>query len=101
VDQVAVRAALRCSAAETRPEDGTSALCGVFDELSFAARRKARADAEVACIRRPSTLKESLKSTFALELALARARDHVRAELRLLGTVTTVHPEPVRLRACG
>jgi hypothetical protein len=52
--------------------------------LAAAAASKARADSEAAVSRRPSTMKATLKSTFALE----RARQHVLAELRLVAYLT-------------
>ncbi|MCW2572827.1 MAG: hypothetical protein JWO88_2885 [Frankiales bacterium] len=101
MDQLAVRAALRFPTAGPPIDDRPAPLPVALQELSFAARRKARADAEAARCRRPSTLKARLKATVAFELALEHARGHVRAELRLLDAFATVGQEPVRLRACG
>ena len=61
-----------------------------------ASARKARADAEASIARRPSTMKAVLTTTMALE----RARQHMIAELRLVGELTET-PPPVHLRLCS
>ena len=82
MDIALVRAALR-SAELPRSDRITAALA----DLAVATARLARAEAEATISRRPSTLKATLKSTLAFE----RARQHVLAELRLVGQLTETH----------
>jgi hypothetical protein len=78
------------------PDGEPSALRSAVAAYAAASERKERADVEAAAVRRPSTMKASLKSTMALE----RARQHVIAELRLVGHVTEL-PPPAQLRLCS
>jgi hypothetical protein len=71
----------------------SSSLLAAITAFTVASERKARADAEAAIARRPSTFKASLKSTMALE----RARRHLTAELRLVGLLTDDADPTLRL----
>ena len=93
-----LRAALRDAATSpsAAEEDAPPAVEHALAIYAVARERKARADAEAALARRPSTLKAALKSTIALE----RARQHMVAELRLVGRLSEP-PPPVYLRLCS
>ena len=93
MELAALRAALRAPA--PAPETEPTSLRQAVAAYAAANERKERADAEAAVARRPSTMKAALKSTMALE----HARQHMIAELRLVGQLT--EPPPVRLRLCG
>lgn len=96
MDIAALRAALRTPESPLETRATGSALAEALEDLTYASRRLAIAEAEAATARRASTLKATLKSAMAVE----RARQHVLAELRLLCS-GTAEPEPPRLRICG
>jgi hypothetical protein len=104
MDIAAVRDALRVPEPRGQLPD-PDALVSALVGFAAAAARLARAETEAAVARRPSTLKATLKSTIALE----RARQHVLAELRLIGYLTETMQvpapapptEPGHLRLCS
>jgi hypothetical protein len=96
MDITAVRAALRIPTPPPTLESLPS-FQAAFAAFTAAVERKARADAEAAISRRPSTMKATLKTTAALE----RARQHMLAELRLIAGLGLTAPEPTFLRLCG
>jgi hypothetical protein len=102
MDLAAARTALRIPEPLGQLPD-TEGVVTALAGFTAAAARKARADAEAAISRRPSTLKATLKSTLALE----KARQHVLAELRLVGYLADAVPmprpstDPDSLRRCG
>lgn len=69
----------------------------VIAELAATVERKARAGAGAAISRGPATVRATLKSAMAVE----RARQHMVAELRLVGATPGPVDEPARLRLCG
>jgi len=78
-------------------DESSASLCLALADYADATERMMRADAEAAVSRRPSTLKATLKSAVALE----RARQHILAELRLVGRITDPPPRTPPLRLCG
>ena len=77
-------------------DDSSASLCLALAAYADATEHMERAVAEAAVSRRPSTLKATLKSAVALE----RARQHILAELRLVGHLTDPPPR-TPLRLCG
>ena len=90
-----IRTALATPLPPMGPE--VSGLVAALDEFNAASRRHDIAEAEANRSRRPSTLKASLKSTMALELA----RRHVIAELRLVCSLPEPRPDSDTLRLCS
>jgi GTP cyclohydrolase III len=93
VDLADVRIALRTPVEVVTP----AYVRDVIAELAATVERKARAGAGAAIGRGPATVRATLKSAMAVE----RARQHMRAELRLVGTTPGLVDEPARLRLCG
>lgn len=94
MDTALVIAALR-TPTPTSAQQPPSPLIAAVNAFAAANARKARAEAEAAIARRPSTLKATLKTARALE----QARRHLTAELRLVGALTD--DEPPLLRLCS
>lgn len=92
MDTALVIAALRIPAPRAA-EQPPSPLVAAVNAFTAASARKARAEAEAAVARRPSTLKATLKTARALE----QARRHLTAELRLVGALTDDEPPVLRL----